>query len=164
MARSMTLPTVGALALLGVATGLHLGQSAIAEINPVHFSPEKPSNFYADLTPGGRQGSPQQRLAGASGSAGGAECIGCRTFPEEYFPEHDPSVDFPAAPEPGAASDFTIELASTEMEPAEEVARRRAGLDQVERYARAPVTLEEERALAQTVEAPVAEQSAPVAE
>lgn len=164
MARSMTLPTVGALALIGAATGLHLGQAAIAEINPIHFSPSKPSSFYADLTPGGLNDSPPQpQLSGASELAGGAECIGCTTYPEEYIPEHDPSVDFPVAAEPSATSNFRLDLASSEMEPVEEVARRRAGLDQVERYARAPVTLEEETALAQAVQAPEAEQPASVA-
>ena len=163
MARSMRLPTVGALALLGVATGLHLGHAAIAEINPIHFSPSKPSNFYADMTPGGRIDSPPQRLVAASDYAGGAECIGCRTYPEEYFPEHDPSVDFPVTAEPSTPGTIKLELALAEAEPVEEVAQRHARLDQVERYARAPVTLEEERSLASPVQTPRAKEQSELA-
>lgn len=153
MARAMTLPTVAVLAVLGVATGLHLGHSAIAEINPVHFSPHKPSSFYADMTPGGRIDSQPQPLAEMNAHALGSGCIGCGEYPEEYIPEHDPAVDFAFTSEPEAPATIAFELAASEAEPPEEAARRRSGLDQVERYAWAPVTAEEV-AVAEPVSAP----------
>lgn len=37
MARRVTLSAIGVIALAGAATGMMLGRSAIAEINPLHF-------------------------------------------------------------------------------------------------------------------------------
>lgn len=42
------------LALAGTALGVHLGKSAINQINPAYFSsPEPGTRFHADLVPGG---------------------------------------------------------------------------------------------------------------
>ena len=38
MAHPLTLPTFGALSLMGAALGVYLGQDAIAQINPLYYS------------------------------------------------------------------------------------------------------------------------------
>ena len=151
MAHQLTWPTMGVLALLGTAAGVHLGYSAIAEINPVHFASSQPrTSFHADLVPNRPIDSAPMALA-ADDAMLGAACVGCRTFPEEYYPIHDASVDG------GYESDWAsedsaeaIELTAYAVETLAEVARRKADMERVERYAHAPVTAEEQFASAET--------------
>ena len=161
MAHPLTVPTIGVLALAGAGLGLYLGNSAISEINPLYFT-DPPSRFHADLTPNGSAhlSDYRPRLAGGDVQGLGDGCIGCRDYPEEYFPIHDASVDgydkgYAAAAEPA------VQLAAYEPEPADQVMRRTADLERVERYARGSIV--EEAVEAPRTEAPAAA-SDPVAE
>ena len=152
MAHQLTWPTIGVLALLGTGAGVHLGYSAIAEINPVHFASSQPrSSFHADLVPNRPSDSAPIALAADDDDMLGAACVGCRAYPEEYYPIHDASVDG------GYDSDWAseesaeaVELAAYAVETLAEVARRKADMERVERYAHAPVTADEQFASAET--------------
>jgi hypothetical protein len=50
MARAVTLPLIGTLALTGIGVGIQLGYSAIAEIDPIYYS-QPETRFHADLSP-----------------------------------------------------------------------------------------------------------------
>jgi hypothetical protein len=98
MPASTTLPIVAGLAILGAALGASLGRSAIADINPAYFQ-EPEESFHADLVPyrspgwaqgqAGYQAAQQPVVVGALGGG----CVGCRDYPVEYYPQHDPAVD-----------------------------------------------------------------------
>lgn len=99
MPATTTLPVIAGLAILGAAAGINLGQSAVAEINPAYFS-EAEDSFHSDLVP---YRSPDWAQVQAAeyraaqqpvlvGDLGGG-CIGCRDYPVEYVPRHDPAVD-----------------------------------------------------------------------
>lgn len=87
--------TFTALALLaagGTFSGVWLGKSAVAEIDPVHYSTAVPSRFYSDMVPGaGGANSDARSTADFAGLGDG--CVNCRTYPEEYVPQHDGSAD-----------------------------------------------------------------------
>jgi hypothetical protein len=52
MPHSLTLPLVAAATILaGTATGIGLGHSTVAEINPKHFGGGDDTQFYGDLAP-----------------------------------------------------------------------------------------------------------------
>jgi len=96
---STTLPIMAGLAILGAALGVSLGKSAISEINPAYFSDPEDS-FHADLAPyrspdwaqvqaAEYRAAQQPVVVGELGSG----CIGCRDYPVEYYPRHDPAVD-----------------------------------------------------------------------
>lgn len=96
MAHPMTLPALAGLSIVGMALGVHLGRSAVAEINPAYFTePEVP--FHADMVPGGApdwaqvQVTEYQRTGLVEGLGNG--CVGCRDYPIDYVPESDPAVD-----------------------------------------------------------------------
>lgn len=149
MAHQLTWPRLGILALLGTGAGLHLGYAAIAEINPVYFASSQPrSSFHSDLVPHQATDSAPFALA-ADDAALGAACIGCTTYPEEYYPLHEPAVDG------GYDSDVAIDevaegiqLTAYAIETLAEAARRKADIERVERYSRAPVTADEQLASA----------------
>jgi hypothetical protein len=138
MAHPLTLPTVAGLALLGSATGIYLGNSAISQINPAYYS-EPETRFHSDLTPYRSPDWAQVQVT-EYGDAGlieglGTGCIGCRAYPEEYIPRHDPAID-------GATMDGTQDgwSASTGVSPAEvQAAVAEAPIEpewqQVQRYA-----------------------------
>ena len=89
---SGSLPIAAGLAVLATATGAHLGRSAIAEINPAHFSDPAP-RFHADLVPQRQdwdrvQVAEYRAAAVAEGLGDG--CIRCPDFPVEYMPEQHP--------------------------------------------------------------------------
>lgn len=132
------------LALAGTGLGLHLGKSAIDEINPAYFSTPMPgSRFHADLVPNSpdRNSAPGLRDAAFS-SAYAVECVGCRTYPEEYVPVPDISVQ-------AFADDYAAEDISYAVDIIEDVDReiaevaRRAARETVARYAHFPVSSEE---------------------
>jgi hypothetical protein len=149
MAQAMTLPIVAGLSILGTAFGVHLGRSAVAEINPAYFS-EPETRFHADLVPyrapdwAQVQVTEYQDAALAQGL--GTGCVGCREYPEEYFPAHDSAVD--GYEDGGAAS---IQYAATETYQGEpEAADPDPEWEQVVRYASYPVSAEEQAPLAET--------------
>lgn len=102
MPNSAMLSTLAGLVLAGTATGVYLGKSAIAQIDPVYFStPFSGSRFHGDLVPSSpsQDAPPTAQVAGLFEGLGDG-CVGCRTYPVEYAPVHDPSVDWPSlAPE-----------------------------------------------------------------
>ncbi len=157
MAHMTTLPLIGALALAGVGAGMHLGHSAISEINPVHFS-EAPTRFHADLSPNRASDSaPPLTLASANDPALGNGCVGCRTYPEEYYPIHDAGLDRYSS---GYAvdADEAEAIVADAAEPEPEAERLREAMRRVERYARG------EPAPAPAVEFASAETAAPEAQ
>ena len=134
MAHSMMLPAVGAMLLAGVGAGVQLGHSAIAEINPIYFQ-DPPTRFHADLSPYRLSHSPPRPMAAESDPlAYGTGCIGCRTYPEEYYPVQDelPSDYAAAYPEEVQAAASTSE----EAQPGEDILRLREAIRRVEHYAR----------------------------
>jgi len=139
----MKLPIIGALAVAGGALGLHLGNSAIAEIDPSYFQ-DPPTRFHSDLSP--YRSAPSAPYAGAAEGPAplvlGTGCVGCRTYPEEYYPQTDPAVealyDSPDAAEP------PIELAAASTNEDQALAERQAMLDRLDRYARFAVTAGEQ--------------------
>src|SRR5687768_17027176 len=111
MANPFTISTVTALALTGAGLGLYLGKSAIAEINPAYFGGAySESRFHADLVPNRPNFDAQQaRLQDASLVSGyGTGCVGCLTYPEEYFPNPEPAIEY-AAYTPSPAPQQMIE-------------------------------------------------------
>lgn len=156
MAHSLTLPTVGLLALAGIGAGIHLGHSAIADINPKYFS-QPSTRFHADLSANRSLNSAAPTLlTQAEDPALGTGCIGCRTSPEEYYPIHEASLD-------RYSSGFAADAAASQPEPIEEqpdpeAAHLRKAIQQVERYSRGPAeTSGIEYASAEAGEAPLEE-------
>ena len=93
MARAVTLPLIGTLALTGIGVGIQLGYSAIAEIDPIYYS-QPETRFHADLSPyRPSTATPPATLAATDVPALGSGCIGCRNYPEEYIPIHEASID-----------------------------------------------------------------------
>lgn len=153
MAATTTLPIMAGLAILGAAAGINLGRSAVAEINPAYFS-DPDESFHADLVPyrspdwaqvqaAEYRAAQQPVLVGDLGSG----CIGCRDYPIEYVPRHDPAVDgyqdgyAASAAEPAPAQIVIVET------PAADPARER-----IAQYASYPVSSDETPA--QVAEAP----------
>jgi len=153
---STTLPIMAGLSILGAALGVTLGKSAIAEINPAYFN-EAEDDFHADLVPyqspgwaqaSQYQGAQQPVVVGELGSG----CIGCRTYPVEYVPRHDPAVDYYAEGELLRAPEPTV--VTVAQAPAPDPARER-----IQAYASYPVSSEERPV--EVAEAPVEEMTAP---
>ncbi len=136
MAHPLTLPTVGLLALAGIGAGIQLGHSAIAEINPMYFS-QPATRFHADLSANRPlESAPPALLRQATDSAFGTGCIGCRTFPEEYYPVHEASLGRHSSGLASTAGAAAPEMAEEQPDP--EAARLRQAIQQVELYARGP--------------------------
>jgi hypothetical protein len=134
MAHSMMLPAVGAMLLAGVGAGVQLGHSAISEINPIYFE-DPPTRFHADLSPyRPSQASPPVMTAETDPLAYGTGCIGCRTYPEEYYPVPDESVNGYAATYPEEVQ--AASLTSEEAQPGEDSLRLQEAIRRVEQYAR----------------------------
>lgn len=134
MSHPLTLPTIGLLTLAGIGAGVHLGHSAIAEINPLYFS-EPETRFHADLSANPPSDSaPPPLLAQARDPALGTGCIGCRTYPEEYFPVHEASLGRYSSGY--AANADIVQPAVYEEQPDPEAERIRQDIQRVELYAR----------------------------
>ena len=147
MPASTTLPIVAGLALIGSALGVSLGRSAIAEINPAYFTdPEGP--FHADLVPNrGTDWAQVQALEYQQASAAdglGTGCVGCRAFPAEYFPRHDPAVD---GYQDGWAASARAPAAAPAEVYVEEEAEPDPGRADIVRYASYRVSEDEEELL-----------------
>ena len=156
---STTLPVMAGLSILGAALGITLGKSAVAEINPAYFN-EAEDDFHADLVPNrssdwGQVHQAEYRAAQQPVIVGelGSGCVGCRTYPVEYIPQHDPAVDrhveggLIRAPEP-------TYVEGVETAPAPDPDRER-----IVRYASYPVSSEEKPV--EVAAAPVDEGAAP---
>lgn len=156
---STTLPVMAGLSILGAALGVGLGRSAISEINPAYFN-EAEDSFHADLIPyqspdWAQAHADEYRAAQQPVVVGelGTGCIGCRDYPVEYVPQHDPAVDYYVeggllrAPEPTQA-------AAVEVAPAPDPDRER-----IQRYASYPVSNDEKPV--EVAEAPAEEAAAP---
>ena len=157
---STTLPVMAGLSILGAALGITLGKSAVAEINPAYFN-EAEDDFHADLVPyrspdWGQVHQAEYRAAQQPVIVGelGSGCIGCRTYPVDYVPRHDPAVDryveggLIRAPEP-----TVVEGVETAAMPAPDPDRER-----IVRYASYPVSSEERPV--EVAEAPAEEAAA----
>ena len=98
MPNVLTLSTLSVLAVAGSVSGVYLGRSAISEINPAYYDEPDP-RFHADLVanPPSRDAAMVHRAGQLSdeeaGRALGSGCVGCATYPEEYYPVHDSSID-----------------------------------------------------------------------
>jgi hypothetical protein len=161
MPATTTLPVLAGLSILGAALGINLGRSAISEINPAYFN-EPEESFHADLSPyrspewaqaeaARYQPAQQPVVVGELGSG----CIGCRDYPVEYYPKHDPAVDgyqdgsAASAPQPA-------QVVIVETPAAPDPAR-----DRIQLYSSYPVSSDERPvAAAQAVAAPAAEEPA----
>jgi hypothetical protein len=143
MGHPLTLPAVTALALAGAGLGVYLGKSAVAQIDPVYFSSPAPgSRFHADLVPARPDWDswPAQPAQDAFAAEGlGTGCVGCRTYPEEYFPAHDSAVDAAYAVFDGDDAGAAIEGADREIAQME----RRMEQAGIERYAHYPIASDE---------------------
>lgn len=135
MAQSMTLPLVGALALAGVGAGIQLGHSALAEINPIYYS-APPTRFHSDLVANPpSMAAPQMAVAETEQAAPlGNGCVGCRTYPEEYYPIHDATVD--DSPGVYAVDGAKVRVAAVQEQPDPEADRLRSEIERVTLYAR----------------------------
>ncbi|HEX6374834.1 MAG TPA: hypothetical protein VFZ91_03845 [Allosphingosinicella sp.] len=142
MPATTTLPIMAGLSILGAALGVSLGRSAISEINPLYFS-EAEDSFHADRIPyrspdwaqvhaAEYRGAQQPVVVGDLGTG----CIGCRDYPVEYVPQHEPAVegyqDGWSASAPQPAHVIIVET------PAPDPARER-----IQAYASYPVSAEE---------------------
>jgi hypothetical protein len=160
MLRAVDLSILGALALIGGGAGLHLGWSAIGEINPIHFetSPSG-STFHADLSPNRSFDSAEAapRAEQVDQLALGSGCIGCGAYPVDARPVQDPAIEQAYAASPADDISLPVQPAAYEEEAPEETARRKADLERVELYSRAPISVEEA-----VVETPAVEETAPV--
>ena len=156
MAFARDLPIISGLALIGAGVGLHLGWSAIGEINPLYFSKNQaPSRFHGDLVPN-RNYDPGAPLPinRANALELGTHCIGCRDYPVDYRPIPDPAIEQVYAPERERSVAPPVEIAAYEPEAPEQAAQRKADLERVELYSRAPVTVEQAAVEVAAVEAP----------
>ncbi|HET9639465.1 MAG TPA: hypothetical protein VFP12_09690 [Allosphingosinicella sp.] len=153
---STTLPILAGLSILGAALGITLGKSAIAEINPAYFN-EAEDDFHADLVPyqspdwaqvhqAEYRAAQQPVIVGELGSG----CIGCRTYPVEYVPQHDPAVEHYADGELLRAPEPTQVVVAEAPDPARE---------QIQRYASYPVSSEERPV--EVAEAPAEQPASP---
>jgi hypothetical protein len=163
MPATSTLPIMAGLAILGAAAGVNLGRSAVSEINPAYFSDPEDS-FHSDLVPyrspdwaqvhaAEYRAAQQPVLVGDLGSG----CVGCRDYPVEYVPRHDPAVDgyqdgsSASAPATAPAQIYVVEAAAPD--PARE---------RIQLYASYPVSGEEKPAqVAEAVQAPAEESIEP---
>lgn len=154
MPNAFTLPLIAGLAIVGAAAGVQLGRSAVAEINPAYLGqPDTP--FYADLAANrgpdwsAVQAQEYQREQVVTQDAPvPAACVGCRTWPVEYVPRPDPTVDrlYGSAANDREYRDAVARVPVAVVYQAPDPARER-----IVRYASYPVSREEaERAQQRT--------------
>jgi hypothetical protein len=140
MPRSMTLPIVTGLSILGALSGVALGRSAISEIDPSYFS-AAPARFHADRVPNPPDWTQvqltQYRQEGLEAGLG-TGCFGCRA-PDAVY----------AAPAMATYGDSWVAEAEAEAEPADMVVYEEAPdpeRERLVRYASYPLTEAEEEA------------------
>jgi hypothetical protein len=101
MAYTTRVPVIAGLAILGGLTGVGIGRSTIAQVNPIHYQSAS-SHFYADLAP--NHGSTTQAepastdyLQADYAYSASTNCPECGQYPVDSKPVHDRSVDAPIA-------------------------------------------------------------------
>lgn len=164
MPATTTLPILAGLSILGAALGVTLGESAVSEINPAYFSDPEDS-FHSDLVPyrspdWAQVHAAEYRAAQQPVRVGdlGSGCVGCRDYPVEYVPRHDPAVDgYQDGHAAGAPAAVPAQVYIVEA-PAPDPARER-----IQAYSSYPVSRDEEPALAAEApaDASAAEPAAP---
>ena len=143
MAHKLTLPTLSLVALLGAGVGVHLGRSAIAEIDPAYFS-RPASRFHADLTPfrSSARVSPLP-TAGEAAPVPEPGCYGCAAPAAGNVPVYQA-----VATSEGSAEPLTeLDAGLSERAPPVEDLQRQAELARVELYASYPVSSDDEAAV-----------------
>jgi hypothetical protein len=149
MPATTTLPLMAGLSILAAAAGVNLGRSAIAEINPAYFT-EPEESFHADLSAYRSPDWAQVQQAEYRAAQQpvivtdlGTGCVGCRDYPVEYYPQHDPAADGYqdgyAASAPQPAQVVIVEVPAAAPDPARE---------RIQRYASYPVSSDEAAAAA----------------
>ena len=120
MAFSTTVPILSGLAILATMTGVTLGRSAVAEINPIHFRPAS-ITFYADLVPYRPAGSFDPQTSGGdyfqaeTAYSADPDCAACDRHSLGFERVRDTGIDgiedgwsASAAPEPRLAAAETV--------------------------------------------------------
>ena len=139
MAHLPTLAALGTLAVLGATAGVHLGQSAIAEIDPIYFT-EAPRRLHFD--PGQTSNSAWAPQVASPGSPPVFpvidECIGC----DDRMGQFPRPESLAAVEDTGAATILPIfqEPEADLKKPIHAAARPRSDLAMLEGYDRYPVT------------------------
>ncbi len=157
MPHSLTFSALALLAVGGTAGGVYLGKAAVAEIDPVHYaSTWKESRFYGDMVPGAST-DPFAPTRSASTAGLGDGCVNCRTYPEEYVPQHDGTTDaYQAAYPPYEAMPAAQIMAEVDRQIAQ-IGRHSA----VERYADYPIEQGDEAPVAIAQVAPAVSTAEP---
>jgi hypothetical protein len=149
-------PMIAGLAVAGAAAGVQMGHSAIAEIKPDYFQ-EPAARFHADLVPyrspdwaqvqAQEYNQPPQVVTQDAAMGGG--CVGCRTWPVEYVPRHDPTVDRIYAAD-GVDREYREAVRAARAAPTTVVVQEApdASRERIVRYASYPVSREEADAAA----------------
>lgn len=146
MAHWMTLPVAATLAIGGTGLGVFLGQTAVAEIDPVYFSsPSSGSRFHADLSPNPGSRDWSNRPLPEVQQASFHDCVGCRTYPEEYRPTTDPDFEAYVASYAMAEPEMIIDDVDREIAAMTRHAAIDAEFETVARYTDYPVDAEAER-------------------
>ena len=151
MAHALTWPILAGLAVSGAALGIHLGHSSVSEIDPTLFA-EPDTRFHSDLVP-----SPPSldgyvaRVDGPATAGLGSGCIGCRTYPEEYYPVPDPAIERLSAA--SAAFEEPPAIPAYQQDSTAQQTARPAGFERIERYSSFRVSSEEAQAAPVQVEA-----------
>lgn len=151
MSNPITLSTMAGLAIAGAGLGLYLGNSAVSEIDPVHYSsPFSSSAFHADLAANRPDLDSAPRLTETAGFASGlgSGCVGCRTYPEEYHPIYEPAVDaydssYAAGSSPTAFRTDPAEIVLAEADERVAEAPSRIEIERIVRYAHYRVSEDE---------------------
>ena len=131
---------IAALALLGASAGAHLGWSAVAEMSPSRVAGKAPASSASPSDTPQRPATPASASLTSGEDRYGGECVGCRTYPEEYQPLHDPAVE--AGDQSGRQSisdEASMRVASSLAETLVELARRRSASEGGDHPRGAPV-------------------------
>jgi hypothetical protein len=161
MGYPIALPAIAGLSILGAASGIWLGKSAVSEINPIYYD-EAETRFHADLvpyrSPDWAKVQTSELQQASTGEDYGRFCLGCIDYPQE--------VSFARAREPDGLDDGWSASASYEepeayaasTEPVE-VERSDPEWRRVQLYANARVSADEpEQVIAQLEELPPEEE------
>lgn len=144
MPSPMSALTLACLSLVGAGAGVFLGRDAVGEINPIYFS-ERATSWHADLAanqPPAWETIPASSVTDAELGIGlGSGCVGCREYPEEYYPRHDESVDYDNWSGSASAPAEVMPASIGNFEPVDDPDRRA-----IEAYSTYPVSAAQEAA------------------
>jgi hypothetical protein len=88
MGYPIALPAIAGLSILGAASGVWLGKSAVSEINPIYYD-EAETRFHADLAPYRSPDWSKVQTAelqqASTGEDYGRFCLGCIDYPQEVY-------------------------------------------------------------------------------